>query len=317
MLRRGLVGALALLGTAVVAVALALAWAHVAVRREQAPLPAASELGFFGNDGPVRAAWINTASQPMPRSAVLDSAFDRFPRKHYVMSYPAFVLQWADGRLLLIDAGMRRQSALEFGRPIEWLGGAGPIRPLTSVAEGLGPAASAVRGVIFTHLHVDHVDGIVDVCKRAGHEIEAFMTQAQAERPNYTTRPGLKLLDEAGCVRRRMLPETTRRPVPGFPGVFVIAAGGHTPGSEIVVAHVNDGERARVLVFTGDIANSIDGINQDIPKPFLYRWLVVPEAGARQRELRGYLRALRDESGFTLLVSHDQAQLEASGLKPW
>jgi glyoxylase-like metal-dependent hydrolase (beta-lactamase superfamily II) len=100
--------------------------------------------------------------------------------------------------------------------------------------------------------------------------------------------------------------------VPGFPGVHVVAAGGHTPGSQIVVARVGD----QGYVVTGDTVNHLEGVRQDLPKPFLYRLLVVPEWEARQRELRSFLRALEDQ-GLRLLVPHDQASLEASGVGRW
>jgi hypothetical protein len=60
--------------------------------------------------------------------------------------------------------------------------------------------------------------------------------------------------------------------------------------------------------------NNLDGILADVPKPFLYRTVLVPEDGPRQAELRAFLKRLRDDAGFTLLVSHDQRALVASGV---
>ena len=54
-----------------------------------------------------------------------------------------------------------------------------------------------------------------------------------------------------------------------------------------------------------------------MPKPFLYRTFMVPESEARLNELRGFLKQLHDEAGYTLLVSHDQRSLEASGVPAW
>jgi hypothetical protein len=68
------------------------------------------------------------------------------------------------------------------------------------------------------------------------------------------------------------------------------------------------------FAFTGDIVNNVAGIDFDIPKPALYRLLVVPEADERQTELRHFLRDLRDVGGARLLVSHDELQLAASGV---
>jgi len=322
VLRRILLAVLALAALAVVVLGVGLWSAHRAIDRERAPLPTPDEIARFRSapesDLPVRLRWINTASQPMPRAAVLDPDADPHPDEPYVMSHPAFVLEWADGRLLLIDAGMRPEEAIAFGKTVATLGGAGPLVAHGSIADALGDATARVRGLVFTHLHTDHVDGVLSLCAaERPPAATAFLTEAQATRPNYTTRPGLGLLEQASCVRREQLGDAALRPLPGFPGVAVLAAGGHTPGSQIVLARLPDADGERLLVFAGDIVNQTDGIRSDVPKPFLYRTLVVPESDERQAELRGYLAALGSEPGVTLLVSHDERTLATHGLASW
>jgi glyoxylase-like metal-dependent hydrolase (beta-lactamase superfamily II) len=323
MKRNILLGVVGLLATGVAVAALGLTWAHLAIRRERPSLPVPETIvaSLPGADRPVRLSYINTASQPMPRANVLDPRYDPRPAEPFVMSYPAFVLEWADGRILLIDTGMTHAGAMAFGKTIERVGGAAPIQPLGSVAAQLGAARQRVHGVIFTHLHTDHTGGSGEICDGLRQPVAAFMTAAQAQRPNYTTRPGLRQVTSAGCVGVEPLTGGTLMPLnagrDSFPGVFVIAAGGHTPGSQIIVAHVAGPGTSRTYAFTGDIVNNIDGITYDIPKPFLYRWLVVPEDGPRLSELRRFLRDLRDRFGVTLLVSHDQRQIEQSGVAPW
>lgn len=321
MLTRILLGVLGVLVLVALGAGLFLRSAHRAIDAERAPLPTAADVAAFVDgptfDLPVRAWWIETATQPMPRAAVLDPAGDPQPDAPYVMSHPAFVLQWTDGRILLVDAGMRRDSALSFGKPLEWLGGAGAIVPGATAAAALGAELVKVRGIVFTHLHVDHVDGAVELCAAdPPPAIGAFMTVAQAERPNHTTRPGLDLLAEATCVQRRPLGGAgPLRPVPGFPGVVVIDAGGHTPGSQIVLVRLAAASGMRLLAFAGDTVNHHDGIRHDVPKPWAYRTFLVPESDERQQELRRFLAALERAPGFTVLVSHDEASLRASGLR--
>jgi len=300
------------------AIIIGLTMAHITVVSEMPVLPGVSLLQATdtGGDYAVRLSYVNTASQEMPRSLVLDPDLDPNPQAPYVMSHPAFVLEWSDGRILLVDAGMTREAAAGFGRPLEWAG-AKPIQPHGSTAEQLGEARSRVKGVIFTHLHVDHVGGIEALCEGRSDKITAFMTEAQAERPNYTTRPGLKIVRDAGCIEQVRLKNGPIFNAKGFPGVMVLAAGGHTPGSQIVVARVGSRWAPKTYVFAGDLANNIDGINHNVPKPFLYSLLIVPESRARLNELRLYLRGLRSGGRFNLLVSHDQLDLEASGLPRW
>jgi len=311
---------------AVLITVLGLMESHLSVRSEHAPLPSRQEVvaSTHGADPPVRVSIANTASQPMPRSAVLDPTRDPSPAEPYVMSHPSFVLEWPDGRILLVDAGMDREGALRFGGLIQAVSGGGPIAPHAPAAEQLGAAKERVDGIIFTHLHPDHVGGITALCQGRTKPLEVFMTDAQEHRPNFTTRRARKLVDavkrgaqrddDQPCVEIVEIESGGLAPVPGFPGVFVIAAGGHTPGSQIVVANVDGPGGTTTYAFTGDIVNQVTGIDLDIPKPFLYRLLVVPEAEGRQGELRRFLRDLREQGHVRLLVSHDQRQLEASGV---
>ncbi len=308
-----------LVGAAVIIAAAGITWAHIAIRRERAPLPTFDAITASAGqtDNPVRLSVINTASQTMPRAAVLDPGRDPRPNDPYVMSHPSFVLEWADGRILLIDLGMNREEALSFGRPLELLGGAAPMEPHFSTAERLGNARRRVRGIVFTHLHTDHVGGIIDLCAGNDQQVSVFMTPAQAERPNYTTRPGRSELRAAPCVREAVLSGGPLIPVPDFPGVFIVAAGGHTPGSQMIVAHVATREGTKTFLFAGDIANNIDGIRENIPKPYLYSLVLVPEDGERLDELRRFIRDLSVQKGVVPLVSHDQGSLEASGIPEW
>lgn len=313
MLRRVGFVVFALFLLAVATAATVLGSAHRGIRREAAPLPSIDAVMASAQtpDRPLRAMWIDTASQAMPRAAVLDAARDPDPSAPYVMSHSSFVFEWSDGRILLVDVGMDEDGARRFGRPLEWLGGARPVEPLGSLARQLGDALPRVAGLVFTHLHADHVGGVSEFCRAHGAALPVFMTTAQDERPNYTTRPGRELLSTVPCVHLERLDAIPLAPVPGFSGVFVVAAGGHTPGSQVVVVHVAGVDGDRTYVVTGDIVNHRAGIDSDVPKPPLYRALVVPENEERQRDMRHFLRALA-ERGATLLVSHDRLDLERS-----
>ncbi len=319
MLKKILIGVAGLLLLVIGGAMIGLISTHRSITHERVPLPPPDRVVASGKTpiGPNKLRYVNTASQVMPRSGVLDPGQDPKPNDPYIMSHPSFVLEWSDGRILLVDVGMTRDGATAFGSTLQKLGGAQAIEPHGSTAEQLGPARVRVAAAIFTHLHSDHVGGITELAADRGRPLLVFQTEAQAERPNYTTRGGLKLLQQTPSIKLERLGPGPLHAVPGFPGVFVIAAGGHTPGSQLVVAHVTEEGRTRTVVFVGDIVNNIDGINNNIPKPYLYRLLMVPEDDQRQEELRLYLRNLRDRFDAQLLVAHDQLAIENSGVAKW
>jgi glyoxylase-like metal-dependent hydrolase (beta-lactamase superfamily II) len=286
---------------ATLAVALAvLLEAHWEIRRLEAALPDRAALAALGEvaDGPQRVAYVDTATQPGYRSPPL--------------SHPSFVLEWADGRVFLVDAGMDPEQARAFSRPFELLLGSDPIEPHGSVAQQLGPVVQRVRGVAFTHLHPDHTGGMVSLCAVRGEALPVFQIPWQAELGNYTTRPGREELEAAGCARPQRLADAPLVPVPGFPGLAAIAAGGHTPGSTIYAAHV----AGTTWIFAGDVTNSRRNLLENRPKPWVYSLLIVPEAPQRLEVLRRWLAALDAEPGFRVVVSHDRDALLASGLSP-
>jgi glyoxylase-like metal-dependent hydrolase (beta-lactamase superfamily II) len=319
MLRRITLALLALVLAGVAFVGVGLWLAKRAIAAIDPPLPSVEDILAFDEraDLPVRVAWINTASQKMPRSAVLDASLDPTPASPYVMSHPSFVLEWADGRMFLIDAGMDRESATAFGRPLEWVSGADPIEPLGSTAEQLGPALTRVRGIAFTHEHTDHTSGVAELCRLRTKPLALFQNPLQIEESNFTTRPGQKQIAEAGCLEPKPVESGPLKSVLGFSGLLFFAAAGHTPGSQVFVAHVRSGGGVRTWIFTGDVVNQIDGVRQNIPKPALYSALVVPESTARLDVLRRFLAGLERDHGVGLLVSHDQLSIEASGISKY
>ncbi len=278
-----------------------LAPGHFQIRGIDPPLPAASELfeTLAVDDGPVQVQFLNTASQALPDQTS--------------MAYPGFVLTWNDGRRFMIDAGMERDAAIAFGKPLEWLLGAEAARPLGSVGEQMGSRSGEVGAVAFTHLHSDHTGGIRSLCAGRNSDLVLYQTPLQAEERNHTTDMGYALISEAGCARASVLGDAPLYRTAEYPGLVAVAAGGHTPGSTIFLAEVG-GHR---WVFSGDITNSRSELENDIPKHFLYSLLIVPESPDRQAALRAWLRDLDRDPGTTVVVSHDLDALEASGISGW
>lgn len=315
--RRILFALAALVGLVVVIIAGGLLLAHRAIRAVDPELPSVEEILAFDRaaDLPVSISWLNTASQKMPRSAVLATKLDPTPDAPYTMSHAVFVLEWSDGRIFLVDAGMEPESALAFGKPIETFSGAEPIRPLGSAAEKLGLSLRRVAGIAFTHEHTDHTSGIGALCRLRDQRVRLIQGQLQIDESNYTTRPGQKQISEAPCLAREVAEGGPLFKVRGFPGLSFFAAAGHTPGSQVFVVHVRGNAEVHTYLLTGDVVNQIDGVRGNIPKPRLYGLFVVPESPKRLDAVRRLLAELERDHGVTLLVSHDQLSLEASGIR--
>ena len=212
----------AALSLALVFAGVVLLRAHLQIRGIDPALPDPASLpsGPVAGAGPIAMRVVNTATQGI--------------------AHPAYLLEWPDGRRFMIDAGMDREGAIAFGRPMELALAAPPTVPHGDVAEQIGEAIQTIAGVAFTHLHLDHTGGLVPVCRASGREIALIQTRFQAEEINYTTQSGADDIARAGCTRQTVMDSVVPAEVPGFPGLFIFPAGGHTPGSTFFVATMPD-----------------------------------------------------------------------------
>lgn len=298
-----------------VALAVVLVPAHVQVRQIDPSLPETWALleAVSVPDAPTRLRYVNSASQPTADG-----------RK---MGHPAFVLDWKDGRRFVIDVGMEPETALEFGEPLKTLLGAGEVEPHGSVAQQMGDEVTGIAGIAFTHLHHDHTQGIVTLCRafRRTQELALpiYQTPYQFEQRNHTTDMGfafieeaLRLPDSTGCgtpMRLDKGPRESIHPIPGFPGLVAIPAGGHTPGSTLFLTRVGE----RFWLFSGDITNTRQELVENLGKSALYSLLIVPENTDRTELMRIWLRSLDAREDLVVVVSHDLVALEESGIEAW
>ena len=65
---------------------------------------------------PVAIHFLATASQTIARHRLLDGVLDPNPGGNVAMTFPAFVLTWADGQRFIVDGGLSADEALTFGR---------------------------------------------------------------------------------------------------------------------------------------------------------------------------------------------------------
>ena len=290
------IGAALAMVLAMAALASLLIPAHRQIRSIQPDLPSIEELRelLLTEGGPSSVRGYKIAEQ----------AFDggRF-------SHNSIALEWPDGRIFLVDLAMDEEGAADFAATLERLMGAEPGVFHENIGTQLGDAALRVEGVGFTHLHIDHVQGVDRFCNQRGPGATAFSTLEQSEQHNFNTREGFVLL-VTSCLETTVLEGQGILPVPGFPGLAMVPLGGHTPGSTLFAAAVGD----RIWLFSGDTTNSKADLLADRGKGWLYSGFIVPEDTRRTAELRAWLRSLDALPDMTVVVSHDLEAAQAEGL---
>ncbi|MDJ0786896.1 MAG: MBL fold metallo-hydrolase [Myxococcota bacterium] len=262
---------------------------------------------------PVSFAAAGTATQRVPVELLADG----FPEAPDLdMSHPVFVAEWPSGSQLVVDPGLATRACPDFGTPAEWVGGeeivcAGERDPW---AERIRP--DSVAAVVFSHLHVDHVSGLSEICRLCGDvpcQVPVALSSLQETSDETHEAAGRGWLDEAdvaGCIVPTRLGAEAQddgRPraiAADLPGAFWMPLPGHTPGSQLTfVFRRVEGELVGYVI-GGDVVNYAPAICEDgHPKPWLYRTFVVREDEERQAWNRALLREL-DARGYRVLVNH-------------
>jgi glyoxylase-like metal-dependent hydrolase (beta-lactamase superfamily II) len=270
--------------------------AHLQVRAVEPALPGEAELRALLSveNGPIGIRYVNTSTQALPENR---------------LGHTVILIEWADGRLFMIDAGMDRPTAVEFGKLMEVALGADEAVSHGTIAELLGDATERVSGVAFTHLHIDHTQGVIPFCEARGEGAEVYQTSWQANEHNFNTEEGGAIVADS-CLHSNTLVGGAIKTVEGFPGLGVVALGGHTPGSTLFAVAGDD----RLWLFSGDTTNMKADLLENRGKGFLYSYLLVPENTARTEALRLWFAELDAKKDITVVVSHDLAELENSGI---
>jgi len=196
------------------------------------------------------------------------------------------------GRTVLIDAGL--------GAEFPEFAGAGQ---LTRRLEGAGLGLDSLTDVVLTHMHMDHIGGLLGLRDRLRPDLRIHVAAAEAEFwaspdfsrvsmppgfPDALRRAAKRFLNE---YRSQLQPFETEYEV--APGVLVQRTGGHTPGHS-VVRLASGGDR---LTFAGDAVFQVGFEHPDWYNGFEHD----PEEAARVRV--GLLRELA-ENRESLVATH-------------
>jgi glyoxylase-like metal-dependent hydrolase (beta-lactamase superfamily II) len=214
------------------------------------------------------------------------------PDEPSVQARTAFQIVYADGYIML-DAGMDQQVHNFFGR--------GVVEPYDSdAAREVERALVGARSIVVTHEHGDHVAGVIHSPLAKELAAKTILTRDQVKT----------LLTNPQMPEIQLTPETAsryhiidyERYLPFGPGIALIKAPGHTPGSQMVYVRLDSG---REYLFIGDTAWHMDGVRQvkgkDAP------WIQEDEESLRA-QLIWLNRLYNTERNLFIIASHDDEQ---------
>ena len=241
---------------------------------------------------PLPTAMLGHNASPAVRAAWLDDMF--LPRDACDWPLNA-VLVRSGGRTILIDAGLGFDPDLQLPRAGQ----------LTRRLEAAGIDLASVTDVVLTHMHMDHIGGLLveGMKKRLRPDLRIHVAAAEIkfwESPDFSHTsmpPGFP--DALRSAAKRFAKEyhnnlrTFDEKHEVAPGVVVYRTGGHTPGHS-VVRMASGGEG---LTFAGDAVFAVGFDQPDWHNGFEHD----PEESARVR-----VRLLREiaETGEMLMATH-------------
>lgn len=232
------------------------------------------------------------------RINVLKFAESRRPKKFSVQDAPdepsiqartVFQIVFADGTVM-IDSGMDEQVHRFLGR--------GVVEPYSpDAAKQVERALRSARAILITHEHGDHVAGVIRTPFVAELAPKTLLTRAQVRVLETDPQmPEIKITPEMAS---RYDVVDYDKYLPFGPGLALIKAPGHTPGSQMVYVALESG---REYLFIGDTAWHMDSVR--LIKGKAAPWIQEDEA-ALLAQLTWLNGLYRSEKNLFIVASHD------------
>ena len=209
-----------------------------------------------------------------------------------IQARTAFQIVYSDGTVM-VDSGMDLTVHKFFGRGQEE-----PYFP--DAAEKVEKALRAARIVVMTHEHGDHVAGVIRTPFFAELAPKTVLTRTQVKTLMIDPQmPEIRLSPEQAG---KFIVIDYDRYYPFAPGMALISAPGHTPGSQMIYVALQSGKE---FVLAGDVAWHMDGIRSITGKDAPW---VKEDEGMIAGELKWLNSLMRTESNLTVVASHDEEQ---------
>ncbi|HYT07364.1 MAG TPA: MBL fold metallo-hydrolase [Rugosimonospora sp.] len=214
------------------------------------------------------------------------------PDEPSVQARTVFQVVFADGTVM-IDSGMDEQVHRFFGR--------GVIEPYyPDAAKQVERALRSARAIIITHEHGDHVAGVIRTPLIAELAPKTLLTRTQIQALESDPQmPEIKITPDMASHYNVVDYEKF---LPFGPGMALIKAPGHTPGSQMLYVALESG---REYLFIGDTAWHMDGVRlikgKDAP------WIQEDQA-ALLAQLEWLNELYRTEKNVFIIASHDDEE---------
>ena len=214
------------------------------------------------------------------------------PATPSIQARTAFQVIYPDG-YVMVDAGMDLTVHTFFGRGVEE-----PYFP--DAARRLEQAVRGARLIVVTHEHGDHVAGVIHTPLSDELAPKTLLTRTQVQTLMSTPQmPEIRLSAEQA---RRFVVVDYDTNYPLAPGMALIKAAGHTPGSQMVYIALESG---REYLLIGDATWHMDGVR--LMKGKAAPW-VTEDQDAVLDQLRWLNGLSRTAPNLTIVASHDEEQ---------
>jgi glyoxylase-like metal-dependent hydrolase (beta-lactamase superfamily II) len=214
------------------------------------------------------------------------------PAEPSVQARTAYQIVYPDGTVM-VDTGMDLSTHQFFGRGVQE-----PYFP-----EAAARVAEALRGaktIIVTHEHGDHIAGLMRSTSFAELAPKTVLTRAQLQ--TLKTEPQMPELRPTAEMAARLRIVDYPDYLPFAPGIALIEAPGHTPGSQMVYVALQSGKE---VLLAGDVAWHMDGVRLNTGKDA--PWIKEPPE-LMAAELNWLNGLSRTEKNLSIVISHDEEQ---------
>jgi glyoxylase-like metal-dependent hydrolase (beta-lactamase superfamily II) len=208
---------------------------------------------------------------------------------------------------LLIDTGLGREIDSQFRRMPFWFRATTSYtaaRPAAEQLDAAGYDRRALRAIVLTHAHWDHVSGVADFPGTpvwvTSEELQ-FVSDGGWITDVARSIAGVRY-EEYGFEGGSYLGFARSHDVYGDGAIVIVPAPGHTPGSVIVFVNLEGGKRYALV---GDLAWQREGITEREERPWLQRTLGDDDESAVREGLLQMSAIVARVPDLVLVPAHD------------